>query len=85
MIAVPKIGDDIYVPTSLYIGHGEDDVRGGLAKVKSISENISAGQSTPFIEVYEHPGVSYNWELLYKRQDELKERFGNNRAYEDPD
>ncbi len=82
---VPEVGDTIYVPTSLYIDHGEDDVVGGLATVTNVISGISAGRPTPFISVKEHPGNGYNWHMLKDRQEELKTRFGNEYAYPDPD
>ena len=77
IISLPKVGDEIYVYTSRYLGHGRDDVMGGLAKVTSVKSG--------FVTVAEHPGVSYNWECLVFQQDDLKERFGKNRAHPSSD
>ena len=75
---LPKVGDDIYVPTS-YMNDGIVDVVGGLAKVKSVSEGIIAGKLVHYVSVREIPGF-FNWEsYLALMQDELKEKFGNNR------
>lgn len=84
-VTIPKVGDEIYVPTSLYLGHGRDDVEGGLAKITSVKPGISAGKTVSFVTVAEHPGVSYNLEFLAPQQEKLKEEFGNNRAHPDPD
>lgn len=82
---LPKVGDDIYVPTHLYLSHGCDDVVGGLAKVKSVSGGISGGEQVHFISVVEIFG-DFNWEhYLALMQDELKKEFDNNRAYPKPD
>lgn len=84
-IPIPKVGQDIYVGTSLYIGHGVDDFTGGLCKVKKIEAGISAGEPTIYVTVKERPETDYNWIILFEEQDKLKKRFGENRGYKDPD
>jgi len=81
----PKVGDDIYVGSSYYIDHGEDDFEGGLCKVTQVSLGTSAGKKVPFICIKERPGHSYNWEYLKEHQAEWKKEFGKRRGYEDPD
>jgi hypothetical protein len=81
----PKVGDDIYVDTSIYIDHGEDDVCGGLAEVISVKPAMSAGANVPFIEVRELPGRSYSWAYLRDNQARLKKEFKTQRAHPDPD
>ncbi|HEX4605603.1 MAG TPA: hypothetical protein VH724_16495, partial [Candidatus Angelobacter sp.] len=44
-------GDVIYIGTELYLGHGRDDFRGGLAEVSEVRPDISKGRSTPFVRV----------------------------------
>jgi len=83
--AVPKVGDEIYVRTSLSLGHGMTDVEGGLAKVTNVTEGMSAGKMVPFVEVEELPGKSYNWQILSRQQDELRVKHGQERAHHDPD
>jgi len=76
-----KVGDKIYVKTSLHISSGSLDVIGGLAtvsKVSKIGEDI-------FVDVLEHPQHSYNWAYLSKLQSKLKKEFGKKKAYPDPD
>lgn len=82
----PVVGDMVYVPTSLYIDHGEDDVEGGLAQVTRVYEGMSGGDPhTIFIDVAQHPN-GYNWsQFLSKDQAKLMRRFGNQIAYPDPD
>lgn len=82
---LPKVGDDIYVDTIGYLGHGVGDFQGGLCKVIEVEEGISGGEETHYITVDERPNTSYNWELLCLKQDELKEQFGDKRGYADPD
>lgn len=79
---VPKVGDKIYVATHLYIDHGEDDVVGGLATVTKVQKYNG---SNVMLSVEEHPGHSYNWKVLFEDQEELKEEFGQQAAYADPD
>lgn len=84
-IPLPKVGDDIYVSSALHLSRGHDDVVGGLARVKSVSKQISGGEQVHFISVKEIPG-GFNWEQhLALMQAELKKKFGKNRAYLDPD
>lgn len=65
---LPKIGDDIYVPTI------NGDFIGGLARVTNI-----VGE---YVTVEEHNRVNYRWKnSLDKLQGELKVQFGNRRAY----
>jgi len=72
MFAIPRIGDDIYVPTI-----ADDDNTyfvGGLAKVVG----IVVGQ----VIVEEHDGANYRWENgLDNMQESLKQKFGNKRAH----
>lgn len=84
--APPKVGDDIYVSTRMYIDHGEDDVLGGLAEVIKVELAMSAGDpKCPFVMVAEHPGSLYNWRRLLVEQAALKKEFGLKRARVDPD
>lgn len=82
---LPKIGDDIYVGSAFYIGHGVDDFQGGLCKVSDVEEGTSAGKPAHFITVEERPTTKYNWKFLAEKQEELKKRFGDIRGYRDPD
>ena len=76
-----KIGDDIYVDTSLYMSHGSDDFHGGLCRIS----DIKTDKYGTWIEVSERTGHSYNYEVLLEEQAELKKEFGNRRGYPDPD
>jgi hypothetical protein len=81
----PNVGDTIYVPTALYLSHGVDDFRGGAATVIEVKDSISGGKPAPFVRVAERPETSYNWLFLEPEQEKLKEEFGEERAYPDPD
>ena len=84
----PKLREDVYVPTSLYLSHGKDDVVGGLAQVVEIrtgTKGKALDINLVFVRTLEHPNVFYNWAILLEKQEELKEEFGNQRAYPDPD
>jgi len=72
MSAMPRIGDDIYVPT-IADDHNVYFV-GGLAKVIE----IVVGQ----VIVEEYNGVNYRWkDGLDNMQESLKKQFGSQRAY----
>lgn len=75
---MPKPGEDIYVPTAMYIDHGEDDVQGGLAEVVEIKNGM--------IRVEPFPSTYYSWSPgLCEAQEKLKKEFGQGRAHKDPD
>jgi hypothetical protein len=85
VFTVPKVGDMIYVPSDLYLSHGVDDFQGGKAEVVEVREEISAGLKQPFVRVRENPDTLYNWIHLFKQQEDLKKKFGDQKAHPDPD
>jgi hypothetical protein len=84
---VPELsqGDVIYVDTSLYLSHGRDDFRGGLAEVIEYRMDISAGKPTPFVRLVQEPDTWHNWKMLAAEQKKLRMEFGKNWAHPDPD
>lgn len=86
-IPMPRIGQDVYISTSLYIDHGEDDVQGGLAKISKIEYNPGCPQPTNrvMVSVVEVPGTSYNYSSIMREADKRREEYGDRRAYPDPD
>ena len=80
-----RMGDVIYVDTYLYVSHGRDDFRGGLAEVIGFRSDISAGRPTPFVCVAQEPDSWHNWQMLAPMQKELRERHGKEWAHPDPD
>ena len=85
--SVPELcmGDVVYVETELYLSHGRDDFRGGLAQVIELATGISAGKPTPFIVVAQQPDTRHNWKLLAASQKKLRSEFGKSWAHPDPD
>lgn len=80
------VGKKIYVDSSYYISHGEDDFTGGLATINKIETGISGGKKVKFIEVEENLGCMYNWdEFLANEQIKLKKEFGKRKAHKSPD
>ena len=84
---VPELrrGDVIYIDTELYIGHGRDDFRGGLAEVFECNMKKSKGRSIPFIRVAQQLDTWHNWRELASMQKKLREEFGKSWAHPDPD
>jgi hypothetical protein len=84
----PKVGDLIYIPTSLFLDHGEDDIAGGLATIKKIERNKRNKSTnlinTIFVEFKEITG-SYNWHVLLEEQKEHQKQYGKKVAHPDPD
>ena len=79
---IPKVGDHVYVDTSLHVTHGIDDFIGGLCEVISVetySNNLHR------IQIKEDPDTSYSWEYLSELQDKLRNEFRENRGYQRPD
>lgn len=81
---LPKVGQDIYVDTQLYLSHGRDDFTGGLAQVASVTEEYWP-KATAVVHIVERPGHGYFWHLLEAQQEDLQKQFGNRRSYPDPD
>jgi hypothetical protein len=82
-----RSGDQIYVESYCFLSHGADDVAGGLATVVDVRYTPCPRNPVNeyMVEVAEHPGVSYNLAHLLEKQDELRERFGDQRAHPAPD
>lgn len=83
-----KLHDDIYVDTSLYIGHGQDDFRGGKCQIIEIIEDQDLPDTNVnkvMFRVLENPNVQYNATNLIRNQMRLAEEFGEKRGYPDPD
>ena len=78
-------GDVIYIGTELYLGHGRDDFRGGLAEVMEVRQDVSKGQPTPFVRVLQQKDTIHNWKSLALEQKELRHRHGKSWAHPDPD
>lgn len=85
--SVPQLqkGDAIYIGTELYLGHGRDDFRGGLAEVSEFGLEKSKGQPTPFVRVVQQPDTIHNWKLLAEEQKQLRARHGKDWAHPAPD
>jgi hypothetical protein len=82
----PKVGQKIYIRTSLHISSGHLDVAGGKATIKRVFKGMSGGVMVDFVEIEEVPGPQYNWEqFLSKEQEKLKKQYGKQKAHPDPD
>ena len=75
---------DVYVPSSLYLTHGDDDFAGGLCRVVRVDNELSPN-GIPYVEVAEDPGALHNWNYVLEQQDERRERYGDRRGRPDPD
>ena len=84
---IPELRKDdvIYVDTELYLWHGRDDFRGGMAQVIECRMDISAGKSTPFVRVAQQMDTWHNWRESAGMQKKLRAEFGKNWAHPDPD
>ena len=84
---VPELrpGDVIYVDSSIYLSHGRDDFRGGLAEVVSLRADLSLGRDAPFVCLAQDPGTWHNWQMLAAEQKALRALFGKKWSHPDPD
>lgn len=83
---IPKKGDKIYVPTSLYLSHGRDDFQGGTATVEYVDKDMNCGKVAHIIGVKERPDTGYYWEnWLRDNQEKWKKEYGDQIAHADPD
>ena len=83
----PEIGQKIYIPTELYVGHGEDDIKGGIATIQHFKEDLKCPNeyNRIFVKVKEINGPCWNWYYLLEHQEEWKKEYGDQIAHEDPD
>lgn len=87
-IELPKPGSKIYVPTSLYLGHGMDDFMGGVATVVEVKgdKHLPKDHHNYYmVTVKERPDTGYNLRYLLENQDKWKKEYGELIAHPDPD
>jgi hypothetical protein len=85
---VPRLraGDVIYLDTELYISHGRDDFRGGLAEVVEVKPEKIGGKPVSFVRAAQEPDTWHNWTtFLAPMQKRLREEFRKKWAHPDPD
>lgn len=80
-----KVGETIYIHTSMSFSHPWDDVSGGKATISEVTISISAGEPTWFISCKGIEGHSYNYTILLEEQKKLKKQYGKLKAKMDPD
>jgi hypothetical protein len=73
-----KVGDKLYIESEGYIGHGEDDIAGGLATVSEVDDWYIC-----FEEVGKHS--RYNKVYILNNQEEWSKRYNSQIAHHDPD
>jgi hypothetical protein len=81
----PKVGDKIYVGSSYYIDHGEDDFDGGICTIKKVINPGFKGKGSINVIVEENPTSEHNYEYLLEHQDEWKLRYGKRVGKMNPD
>jgi hypothetical protein len=77
----PRVGQWIYIPSSLYLSHGLDDIAGGRARILKVK--FEYGKY--WVEVEQDPGTQYSWPSLLEEQPKLREQYGDEIAHPDPD
>jgi hypothetical protein len=85
-VDIPKVGDKIYVPTTLYVTHGMDDFIGGICTVAGVRLNDNPEEGVAFVSIEEEPGQWYNWDTyLAPNQEIWKAEFGDQTGHLQPD
>jgi hypothetical protein len=84
---LPKEGDKIYVGTSWYLSHGEDDFEGGIATITKVevNEKCENPYNRIMVGIKENPGSMHNYTYLMENQAKWKKQFGKQKAHPDPD
>ena len=82
-----KPGDELYVPSSYYSDHGQDDICGGIATIESCKPYpVDNGPEVEWTVVFsELPGRSYFLTYLLSKQEGLREAYGDRMAHRCPD
>lgn len=80
--AVPKVGQEVYAESELYLSHGEDDFAGGRAVVANVTTDFA---SNVWVEFEEQPGTKHNWKYLGPKQNALRAWHGRAKAHPAPD
>lgn len=78
---IPKIDDEIYIDTSIYVTHGEDDFIGGICTITYVEETRPQHY---WIEIAEDRG-RFSWKYDKEEQEQLKAKFGASRGHRRPD
>jgi len=81
----PEVGEEIYIPTALYLTHGVDDFLGGLCRIIRVKVGISAGKKTYFIEVEEDPDNLHNWRYILENQERWRREYKDRGGRKNPD
>ena len=83
-----SIGDKLYIPGSMYVYRGQDDIAGGLAEIDSITHsNFLPKDHFNYVMVGFKgiPNKMYNMKNLIEQQDKLAETYAGHTAHPDPD
>jgi len=82
----PKIGEDIYVPSSFYLSHGADDFCGGLCEITNIIERPECPNDYNRLFVtFKGVRGEMNWLYLMEGQEKWAEDYGDKRGHPCPD
>jgi len=76
-----RVGARIYLPTELYLSHGEDDFNGGLCKIIETGEE----GGWKWVTVKENPGKRYSLDHVAKNQRKWKKEYGKSKGKRTPD
>ena len=85
---IPKIGDQIYVPSSYHVYRGEDDFDGGVATINKVvlSDHLLKDHiNYTMVGINDREGSLYNYKILIEDQDNLRKRYAGKIAKSNPD
>lgn len=87
---LPRQGELLYIPSAYFIGHGEDDVIGGLAVIENVRGSFLINFPNTeqpqwcYVGFTNDPGTLYNFACIWEEQLELYRKHGMKWAYPQP-
>ena len=81
---VPRIGEQVYIPSNLYLSHGVDDYEGGLTTVTEVDIG-RPHDGFVWIGVEFRESGSTRWDVLKASQEQLAQEFGTKAPKATPD
>lgn len=85
----PSKGESIFIPSSLYLTHGRDDVQGGIAYIDNIipSDHLDEDHINYYMVTLKGfpSSAQWNYRSLMREQEGLKSKYKDEIAHPDPD
>ncbi|HLJ56298.1 MAG TPA: hypothetical protein VKT77_14755 [Chthonomonadaceae bacterium] len=79
ILAIPEVGDTIYLPTLEDLGRG-GEMQGGAAVVASVEEGVSCGEPALYVRAVGFPDACWRWQSLEADQAAWRAAYGGQTA-----